>query len=599
VLLGALFAGLTVAMLRPTWNSLDRTLPDLDDPALYVWSLSWGWHALLTQPLHLFSANIFWPHPLTWAYTDNLLILVVPFGVVRGLGGSWALALNLMSLAALVVSQAATYVLARWLTGRAAGALLAAIAFTFSSFLFAQMVHLQLMLYGLFPLCFYCLFRMLEGRSLRWAALFGGANVAMLTGALYYAAIYGICVAVIGIGWVLHHRHDLDRRILQCVAVAGAVTSLAIPTLVPYVHLHQSRPLLPSLGLRPADLVTVSPGNVLYPGLDQGGKKRNGDEHTFFPGFSTAVLALVGLGVLALGGRRRRRDGVGASQHRHESAGGSGFNHEVQPPIVAGRTEYLWLLVAAASAAVLLALGPEVHGVTMPFRFFHDHVPGFANIRFVARLAIPAMLTGAVLAAVGFNWITTRLRPSATAVLAIAVGAFMVFELVGTVRHQELPTDAATLAVYRELSHRGSGAVLELPLGSSPSLLSSVPDGCHLNAFCATLLGIPFVESPRMVYSTIDWHPRFNGYSGAVPPDSLAIAPILNSFPSQSALQAAQRLKLRYVILHIGPLRYTTPFHLTFQQYTDAQAKTIVGTLPPGTTAGQYGNSWLIDLHPR
>jgi len=51
-------------------------------------------------------------------------------------------------------------------------------------------------------------------------------------------------------------------------------------------------------------------------------------------------------------------------------------------------------------------------------------------------------------------------------------------------------------------------------------------------------------------------------------------------------------LKVRYVVLHTG--RYAG-----FLQYTDAQARAVIAALPSGTTAGRYGNSWLIDLHRR
>jgi hypothetical protein len=577
VLLGGLFVGVTAVMVRPTWHSLDRTVPNLGDPVLYIWGLSWGVHGLLTQPLHVFGANIFWPHPLTWAYTDSLLVLVPSFGLVRLFGGSWALALNLTMLALLVVSQASTYLLAHWLTGRRDAAVLAAIAFSFSSFVFVHFGHTQLLLLGLFPLCFYLLFRTLEERSLGWSALLGVANVAMLTGALYYAAIYGVCVACIIVGWLSLHRRDLTRRLLHCFLVVGAITLLAVPALVPYVRLDQERALVPQWGLKAADLVTVSPRSVLYPGLDHAANKRaDRTEHTFFPGFSTALLALVGMGALVV--RRRRRvvdllppDGALAAPGATAVDADAASNPD--DPVATGRREYVWLLAAAGGASVVLALGPEVHGVTMPFRLFHDYVPGFKGIRVASRLAIPAMLTGTLLAAVGFSWLTRRLRARAASLLAVVVGGLMLLEFGGPVYRVELPTDRATLAVYHELNRRPEGAVVELPV-------ADIRNG-----------GVEWaiLEAPRMVYSTIDWHDRFNGYSGGWPDDYVPQLASLNSFPSRDALDTARRLKLRYVVLHTGP-------YAGFPQYTDAQANAIVAALPTDATATRYGNSWLIDL---
>jgi hypothetical protein len=576
VLLLGLFLGLTALMLRPSWHSLDRTVPDLGDPVLYIWALSWGGHAIFTQPLHLFSANIFWPHPLTFAYTDNLLALVAPFGLVRLLGGSWALALNLTMIGLFVGSQASTYLLAHWLTGRRDAAVLAAIAFTFSSFIFVHFGHTQLLLFGLFPLCFYLLFRTLEERSIGWAALLGVANVAMLTGALYYAAIYGVCVTIIVGGWLYLHRRDLSRRLLHCLVVVGAITLLAVPTLVPYARLNQERTIGPGSGLRATDLITVSPGSVLYPSLDHAASKRGGrTEHTYFPGFSTALLALVGLGALVVSRRRRRLELPAPDRASSNPDGVVETRARDQPddPVVAGRRQYVWLLIAAAAASFVLALGPQAFGITMPFQWFHDYLPGFKNLRAIPRLVMPAMLTGALLASIGFCWLTRRLRVTTATAIAVAVGAFMLLEFAAPVHRIVLPTDRATLAVYHELARRPPGAVAELPIAG------------HNSAFHEW----PFVEAPRMVYGTIDFHNRVNGYSGSAPDDYLTNLASLNSFPSRGALATARRLKVRYVVLHLG--RFDG-----YLQYTNAHAQAVVAALPKNATAKRYGNSWLIDL---
>ena len=132
-------------------------------------------------------------------------------------------------------------------------------------------------------------------------------------------------------------------------------------------------------------------------------------------------------------------------------------------------------------------------------------------------------------------------------------------------------TTDATLDVYRALDDRAQEPVVELPM---------VPP-----------LTQPFewatVESPRMLFATIDWHPRVNGYSGYLPPGYAEDVALLNTFPAPDAVARIRALGVRYVVLHLG-----------VGQYTPQQIADIVSALPPGTTARPYGDAWLVDLEP-
>ncbi len=50
-----------------------RIAPDLGDPMRTAWQIAWVGHAMLHDPLHLFDANAFYPHPLSLAFSDSLL----------------------------------------------------------------------------------------------------------------------------------------------------------------------------------------------------------------------------------------------------------------------------------------------------------------------------------------------------------------------------------------------------------------------------------------------------------------------------------------------------------------------------------------------
>src|SRR5689334_8828110 len=93
---GATLVAFTLATLAWVWPLLPwlgtgyvQQFPQIAgiaraDAYLTSWMLAWGAHAIRTDPLGVFHANIFHPLPWTFAFSENLLagaLLVLPFDV--------------------------------------------------------------------------------------------------------------------------------------------------------------------------------------------------------------------------------------------------------------------------------------------------------------------------------------------------------------------------------------------------------------------------------------------------------------------------------------------------------------------------------------
>jgi hypothetical protein len=313
---------------------------------------------------------------------------------------------------------------------------------------------------------------------------------------------------------------------------------------------------VPAWGLKAADLFTPAPRSYLYDWMARIGTERDG-EHMHFLGFVVMGLALLGL-VVALrrrSGRTWRDDVIDVPQE----------------PVEDRRHRELRLLLLAGAVSLVLAIGPQVYGITMPMGFLHDHAPGFGGIRVSARMAVVAWLTVAVLAGVGFATLTRRLSTFARANAAILVGALMLLELAAPSPTAAISTKDSTLDVYRALDDRGTEAVVELPM---------IQPVASAQGFAWAT-----VEAPRMLFATIDWHPRVNGYSGYLPPGYPEDVQVLNTFPSPDSVARLRALGVRYVVLHLGA-----------EQFTPQQVADIVAALPAGATARPYGDAWLVDL---
>jgi hypothetical protein len=561
-----LFVLVVAIEFRPGLHSVFNRIPaNAGDPALIIWFLVWGGHAFIHQPLHYFDANAFWPYHSTLAYSETMAPLVPYYNAVYGLSGNWVFALNILDLSLVVFNLSMTYVLVRWLTKRTDAAVVAAVAFGINGYVVAHWGHIQLQALGFLPLSLFLLFKVLEHRRLLTAFLLGVSGSALTLSALYYGAIYGVVVPIIVGGYVIARRFKPGPGLVRCLAVAGVtMIVLVTPFAVPYARAQHQPNLRRSMSvegaLRPHDPLTPAPGSYRYPTLAAHDPPSD-VEHRFFPGFTVYALALVGAGVLVAAGLRFRR------RRLHPLA-----RDDIEPE-AGHRLQLIVLLLLGAVGALVLAKGPTILGIAGPYRFFYDHVPGFASTRITARFAVVDLLAGALLAGIGFAWLTHRLPVLAR---AAAAGLFVVLQLVemaAPIPSGKISTASSDLAVYHELAARPSGAVLELPI-EDPR---------------ADPAAWAYVEAPRMVYSTIDFKPRLNGYSGGLPPTYYDDIDALQTFPSATALARLDQRRVRYVVVHVG-------VENGFPAVSEAAAQDMVKALPPTATVARYGSAFLIDL---
>src|SRR5205807_4325495 len=113
VLLALASVVLAVVTTRPLVLHLpSRIAPDLGDPVRTAWEVAWVGHAIQHNPLHIFDANAFYPHPLSLAFSDSLL----GYGPAALFGSGTVAALvryNLLFLFAWSLCFLGAYLLAR------------------------------------------------------------------------------------------------------------------------------------------------------------------------------------------------------------------------------------------------------------------------------------------------------------------------------------------------------------------------------------------------------------------------------------------------------------------------------------------------------
>src|SRR3954471_8406459 len=154
-----LAVALALALHWPLPLHLGRDIAqDLGDPLVQAWQVAWDGHALTTQPLELFQANMFWPEHDSLAFSDAL-VGYAPAGLV-GEGVHAAVArYDLLFLFAYALCFAGAYLLARELGANQAGAAVAGVAFAYAPWRLEQEGHLHIISSGAIPLALLFLLR--------------------------------------------------------------------------------------------------------------------------------------------------------------------------------------------------------------------------------------------------------------------------------------------------------------------------------------------------------------------------------------------------------------------------------------------------------
>jgi hypothetical protein len=218
------------------WGRADRDLVE--------WILAWGAHAVATQPLAIFDANIFYPARGVLASSEHLLGLLPISAPVFLATGNAAATYNVTILLVVLIAAIGTFLLAREWGADDPSAWLAGAVFAFAPLLLQSWLRLHITVVHLLP--FVVLLAWRAAASPRRGTL---ALLALATGLQLLAGVYvtfelgAVLVSVLPVLWWRARRHGHSGL--------PALGALALAPIAPvYLHL-QSIGVLPS-GTNPA-----------------------------------------------------------------------------------------------------------------------------------------------------------------------------------------------------------------------------------------------------------------------------------------------------------------------------------------------------------
>ena len=233
-----LFIGLAVVHLWPLASApgtLSRN--DNGDFVLHEWIMAWVAHAVATNPLHLFDANIFYPEPGALSYSDHLFVQGMLGAPLLWTGASPVLVHNLVLMAGFALTGFTACLVIRrwtgsWMAGIGSGSLVAFNAFSLTRLPQIQDLHVEF-----FPLALLALDRLLAQPRLRHAlSLAGWFVLHSLTGS--YVMVFGsLSLAAAALVRPAEWIGARFRAVAGYLLLAAVLAVLLLtPFLLPYYH---------------------------------------------------------------------------------------------------------------------------------------------------------------------------------------------------------------------------------------------------------------------------------------------------------------------------------------------------------------------------
>lgn len=464
----------------------------LNDARWSIWVVSWVAHALTTNPLLVFDANIFFPHQRT-------LLLSEP-NLVAGLIGApaWALSRNpllthnVAFMASFVLSGAAMYALAKYLVGNRLAASVSALMFAFSPYAFAHTAHIQLEMMAGLPLALLAIHRHADRPSLLRGALVGAAIALQALACGYYGVLAALIAPPAVIFFAASRQHWRNVTYWGgAIAGAAVAAAVAVPLFVPYLQVQEVTGFSRSLeGSRVYSATWRSYVASAAWAHRWWLPRLAGWSDALFPGFCAIVLAPAGAWLVAR--IRHRRDVIA-------------------------------FYVVLIAAAFWLSLGPAGGLYTV----LYETIPVFRFLRAPSRLGIAVILGLAVLSAFGVAALQERLPARRARVLLGCVPLLVLAELTMV----PLPLDPMfpVSGSYRMLARLPRGPVAEFPFYWRNSDLQH--------------------HAVYMLFSTYHRQPLVNGYSDIFPADFGPLSHKLAAFPADEALAALRERGTKYLLI--------------------------------------------------
>lgn len=517
-----IFVFVSVYLTFPLVLHMGDMITGYGDEFVIAWIQNWVIHSLSTNPLSIWNTNTYFPYPNTWAYSDLLItssiLAIIPLHII----GQPIATFNFTVISSFVLVGFSIFLLCYYLTKDFFASLFAGILVIFSPALIQYNVHAQMLASEWIPLSILSFLVFIKRKKTRYLILSMFFFVIQSYNSLMPGYFLIFFYLVYGIYFWFKERKTLALFLIRRNLIVICLAIIAIiPIIIPYYQVSHEfnyvRPLTDTIHF------ALQPEDFIYP-----------NQYTRFEPYLLAF----------------------SDMHHYQSISGEmkgGFLGLIFSVLAIGVIIYFvknWkrskplfnIFMITGLLGFILSLGPFLHfnrvtihhpfPIPLPYVLFYYIFPGFQAFRDSERWEVLFILCASIGICLMLTSLLKRydLRWRTLIYLALTIAVMLEFNF--PIKYMSVTQKQQFPSLYTWLQ--------TIPQNTSIIILPMY----NWNMSGAS------VEMRREYYSTIEFRPMANGYSGFSPPPwQNFISMLQKNFPDEQSLKQIQALDIKEVII--------------------------------------------------
>jgi hypothetical protein len=493
------------------------------DELFIAWNHSWNIHSLISNPLNIFNANIYFPYNNSLAYSEpfftSSIIALLPVIILN----SPIAANNILFILSLTLVGFFTYLISFHLTKNNLASFLAGVLIIFSPAYLSELAHIQIMSIFFVIIALILFIKYLQTNNKNFFYLFLITFILQVYNSFLPGFFILFSTFIIFIFSVRDDRKRL-KLILSKKNILLILFSvlIIIPVMLPYLNVSKEfnyvRDVRETIhyAIQPEDLLTANSLSRLEPLLSKLSFTKdiqgNGEVKHGFIGLTFLLLILISFIYIFK-------------------------NWKKQDFIIKG-------IISSSVFSLLMSFGPFMHinrltihdpfPIPLPYLIFYYIIPGFKGIRNSGRWEILFIVLAAPIVAVFLTKALKNVNHKVRYTLIILLVLVSVAELNLPINYYPVPEKKDFPKVYSYISTTPKSTVIvEMPV-------------YNWNVF-------PYANQEfwREYYSTMHFRKTVNGASGFSPPPwQDTVNYLLTYFPSDESIKKLKQMGVNTIIVH-------------------------------------------------